>query len=89
MDKEIDLRALGPELLTNDLEKAVVGRFSEIGVIKEALGRYGAWGTLMSGSGSTVFGIYFEERRAQEAQCRIEANYAERAWTVAAVPALL
>ena len=87
--EEVDLLAQGRELLRNDLEEAVGERFSEIGEIKEALGGCGAWGSLMSGSGSTVFGIFLKERQAREAQRRIQADCGERRWKVAVVPALV
>ncbi len=89
LEKEIDLQALGPAVLVNDLERPVGGRFSEIGAIKEALIGCGSWGALMSGSGSTVFGIFFQKGQALTARSRLKANYAGRDWRVAVVPALL
>ena len=52
-------------LLVNDLEEAVTTRHPEIGRCKEDLLRAGACASLMSGSGSAVFGL-FEDRRAAE-----------------------
>ncbi len=64
-------QARGPEslapLLENDLEAAVVGRYPEIVRLKEELLRYGALGSLMSGSGSSVFGIFPGRASARKA----------------------
>ena len=51
-------------LLVNDLEMAVIAAHPEIGRIKESLYRAGASASAMSGSGSTVFGVF---RSAEEA----------------------
>jgi 4-diphosphocytidyl-2-C-methyl-D-erythritol kinase len=45
-------------LMFNDLESAVTEKYSVISDMKEALRLAGAAGSLMSGSGSTVFGIF-------------------------------
>ncbi|MCB2184036.1 MAG: 4-(cytidine 5'-diphospho)-2-C-methyl-D-erythritol kinase [Desulfobulbaceae bacterium] len=44
--------------LYNDLENVTIERYPVIGEIKEKLNDYGAMGSLMSGSGPTVFGIF-------------------------------
>ena len=44
--------------LFNDLESVTIGRFPELAEIKNQLQRDGAVGSLMSGSGPTVFGIF-------------------------------
>ncbi len=49
----------------NDLEQPVLKAYSEIGRIKELLLKQGAVMSAMSGSGSTVFGVF---RTAEEAQ---------------------
>lgn len=54
--------------LFNDLEAVTVGNYPVIGTIKEQLLRDGAFAALMSGSGSTVFGLF---RQLDEA----EASY--------------
>lgn len=53
--------------LKNDLEAVTAVRFPEIASIKEALVEFGALGALMSGSGSTVFGVFSEEALAEAA----------------------
>ena len=55
------------KLLVNDLERVVMGRYPRIGLLKEELSRQGAVGALMSGSGSSVFGIFQSKRRAGRA----------------------
>ncbi|MDP2157209.1 MAG: 4-(cytidine 5'-diphospho)-2-C-methyl-D-erythritol kinase, partial [Nitrospirota bacterium] len=59
-----DFRALR-SLQNNDLENPVLKTYSEIGRIKELLLEQGAVMSAMSGSGSTVFGVF---RTAEEAQ---------------------
>ena len=49
------------EFLYNDLEKPAIDMFKEIEGIKETLKKAGCKGVLMSGSGSSVFGIYENE----------------------------
>jgi 4-diphosphocytidyl-2-C-methyl-D-erythritol kinase len=56
-------------VLHNDLERASIGRFPEIGEMKEKLREQGAAGALMSGSGPVVFGLFRDPggmKRAEE-----------------------
>jgi 4-diphosphocytidyl-2-C-methyl-D-erythritol kinase len=55
------------ELLVNDLERAVLPEYPIIQQIKEALLAYGAEGSLMSGSGSSVFGVFQHHAEAERA----------------------
>lgn len=59
------------EVLVNDLEAVVIKRHPQIGEIKRKLSSVGAEAALMSGSGSSVFGIFRSRRRAQEAFRRL------------------
>lgn len=59
------------KLLVNDLETVTMGRYPRIGVLKEELARQGAIGTLMSGSGSSVFGVFQSRRSAERAFRRL------------------
>ncbi|MEK7880934.1 MAG: 4-(cytidine 5'-diphospho)-2-C-methyl-D-erythritol kinase [Deltaproteobacteria bacterium] len=61
-------------LLENDLEGAVMGEYPVITVLKSLLKKAGAKGALMSGSGSTVFGLFFKEREAGEAITRLKGK---------------
>lgn len=57
------LQGLPP--LENDLEKVVIPRYPVLGRIKQLLSEAGALGTLMSGSGPTVFGVFDKRSRDQ------------------------
>jgi 4-diphosphocytidyl-2-C-methyl-D-erythritol kinase len=54
-------------VLSNDLEPVTFSRFPAVCELKEMLIAAGARGSLMSGSGSTVFGLFAEERAARQA----------------------
>jgi 4-diphosphocytidyl-2-C-methyl-D-erythritol kinase len=55
------------EILSNDLEAVTIRQNPVIAEIKELLLSAGATGALMSGSGSTVFGIFADESSAKKA----------------------
>jgi 4-diphosphocytidyl-2-C-methyl-D-erythritol kinase len=55
----------------NDLEPAVTRRHPEIGRMKAALSRSGAWAAAMSGSGSAVFGLFEDRAGAASAADRL------------------
>jgi 4-diphosphocytidyl-2-C-methyl-D-erythritol kinase len=59
------------KLLVNDLETVTMGRYPRIGLLKEELARQGAVGALMSGSGSSVFGVFRSKRSAERAFRRL------------------
>lgn len=61
-------------MLHNDLEDVAIGLHPVIGTIKEKLLSYGAEGTLMSGSGPTVFGIFLNEKQVNEVAEEIEGQ---------------
>ncbi|MEA3384910.1 MAG: 4-(cytidine 5'-diphospho)-2-C-methyl-D-erythritol kinase [Thermodesulfobacteriota bacterium] len=58
----------------NDLEKVVIGKYPEIGWIKDELVALGAEAALMSGSGSTVFGAFLSQEAAHRAASSLEVN---------------
>lgn len=58
--------------LINDFEKTIFQKYPEIGVIKDSLYNIGAVYAAMSGSGSTVFGIFPKEMNLQ---LSFPANY--------------
>jgi 4-diphosphocytidyl-2-C-methyl-D-erythritol kinase len=60
-------------LLSNDFEKVVIPHYPIIQTIKDELLDKGARGSLMSGSGSTVFGIFETEGKAEEALNQIKS----------------
>ena len=55
------------KLLINDLERVTVRRYPEISRAKSMLSLAGAAGVLMSGSGSSVFGVFESKRLAKQA----------------------
>jgi 4-diphosphocytidyl-2-C-methyl-D-erythritol kinase len=58
-------------ILENDLEEVALLLCPEITTIKKRLRDAGAVGSLMSGSGSTVFGIFEQKKEAQKALQRV------------------
>jgi 4-diphosphocytidyl-2-C-methyl-D-erythritol kinase len=70
------------KLLVNDLETVTMGRYPRIGLLKEELARQGAVGTLMSGSGSSVFGIFPSRHSAQRAWRRLRKDKGVQAFLV-------
>ncbi len=72
-------------ILSNDLETVTIRRFPAIAEIKERLLAAGAAGALMSGSGSTVFGLFENEAGARRAAAELARN---TGWFTAAVKTL-
>lgn len=62
------------DLLVNDLEEAVTTRHPEIGRCREELLRAGACASLMSGSGSAVFGLFKDRQSAEKAAVRLKED---------------
>jgi 4-diphosphocytidyl-2-C-methyl-D-erythritol kinase len=60
--------------LCNDLEPTAASMYPVIFTVKEALLKHGALGALMSGSGSTVFGLFSDSDTAFKANCALAAN---------------
>ena len=69
-------------LLVNDLESVTLKRYRKIGSIKQNLLRLGAAGSLMSGSGSSVFGLFRSKRKAEEAFRRLRQEEEAQAFVV-------
>ena len=63
------------ELFENDFEAIVVPTYPEIGEIKNSLRANGARYASLSGSGSTVFGIFDEEVDAKSAESQYSSQY--------------
>lgn len=62
-------------LFENDFEQVVFSAHPEIGLIKDQLLRHGARFASLSGSGSTVFGIFADETHARRAQAHFSPQY--------------
>lgn len=69
-------------LLHNDLETVTVERFPLIEDVKQQLIQLGAKGALMSGSGSTVFGVFSDECTARAAAEKMSCHDGWRAFAV-------
>lgn len=63
--------------LYNDFEIAVFATHPTIAEVKQALIAYGAKGALMSGSGSTIFGIFETKGELDLAKEKIQKQYQE------------
>ncbi|MBI5588343.1 MAG: 4-(cytidine 5'-diphospho)-2-C-methyl-D-erythritol kinase [Deltaproteobacteria bacterium] len=69
------------DFLYNDLEAVTAVRYPEITAIKRALVEEGAQGSLMSGSGPTVFGVFQDAGNAEAAFERLKVTL-DRAFSV-------
>ena len=69
-------------LLHNDLETVTVERYPLIEQVKRQLVQLGAKGALMSGSGSTVFGVFSDQDTAQAAADKMSCHDGWRAYAV-------
>ena len=59
------------KLLVNDLEAVTMGRYPQIELLKSRLTQEGAIGALMSGTGSSVFGIFNSRLKSEQAFNRL------------------
>jgi 4-diphosphocytidyl-2-C-methyl-D-erythritol kinase len=62
-------------LVQNDFEQSTISVYPEIGRLKEKLKEKGAVFSLMSGSGSSVFGFFESEKKALDALGSFPKNY--------------
>lgn len=62
-------------LLHNDFEQTIFAMHPTIGQLKQSLVDVGATGALMSGSGSSVFGLFASQATVEQAKERITALY--------------
>jgi len=70
------------DLLVNDLESVTLESYPKIRLLKEKLLREGAAGGLMSGSGSSVFGVFGSKGLAQRAFDRLRNEEGVQAYLV-------
>jgi 4-diphosphocytidyl-2-C-methyl-D-erythritol kinase len=73
--------------VTNDLESVVLPHHPVIGLIKERLGDLGADAALMSGSGSTIFGLFCDPKTRDKALTDLKTAHPEW-WMMSAFPVL-
>ena len=69
-------------ILWNDLEKVVSERYCEIDIMRKILYSAGALGSLMTGSGPTVFGVFSGEGDASEGYKKVKRTVRPQGWTV-------
>ncbi|HTR82573.1 MAG TPA: 4-(cytidine 5'-diphospho)-2-C-methyl-D-erythritol kinase, partial [Bacteroidota bacterium] len=62
-------------LMKNDFEEVVLAKYPDIGHLKQGLLDCGASYALLSGSGSSVFGLFEDEHRALKARERFVAAH--------------
>ena len=62
----------------NDLEAVALRIYPQLAEIKQEIKRSGAELSLMSGSGSALFGLFFEEPEARSAAARLAVRYRTR-----------
>jgi len=79
LKKLIFVQEFHAKLLCNDLESVTVSKYPEINEAKEAILKQGAAGALMSGSGSSVFGLFLDNDSAINAGNVLSKN---RRWRV-------
>ena len=76
---KLDWNASAPKLLFNALENVAFGLCPEVMKVKEKLLESGAEGALMSGSGSSVYGIYKDGEASKNAFHRLQQ---QKRWKV-------
>jgi 4-diphosphocytidyl-2-C-methyl-D-erythritol kinase len=69
-------------LLSNDLETVTVARYPKLALLKKRLIEEGANGALMSGSGSSVFGVFPSAQAARSAYHRLRKEEGALAFLV-------
>jgi 4-diphosphocytidyl-2-C-methyl-D-erythritol kinase len=69
-------------ILFNHFEGVVARRYPQVGVMKKILFSAGALGTLMTGSGPTVFGVFQDSQSMMEGYEKIKKPVARRGWIV-------
>ncbi len=71
----LERKNLSQTIFDNDFERIVIPAYPEIGEIKKGLIEAGADYASLSGSGSTVFGIFSDESHAKTAQLKFRKQY--------------
>lgn len=83
--KHVFVQEFNAKLLCNDLESVTVSKYHEINEVKEAILKQGAAGALMSGSGSSVFGLFSDNDSAINAESVLSQNPRWRVFVVDAI----
>ncbi len=61
-------------IFSNDLETVTIPAFPVIATIKDTMLHHGALGSMMSGSGPTVFGLFADQETADSARTALTSN---------------
>ena len=69
---QINTMSKWKDIFRNDFEPAIFNQYPQIGLIKEKMYKAGAVFALMSGSGSTVFGVFNDENSAKNLKKALE-----------------
>jgi len=72
--KKNDLKAMR-SFCQNDFEEIVFEQFPKLSFLKKEIYNFGADFSLMSGSGSTIFGLFSEKEKAKKAFAYCKENY--------------
>jgi len=64
-----------PDIIKNDFEKPVINEFQAIGKLKEEICESGADFVLMSGSGSSLFGLFSDTEKSKNAKAQFEKRF--------------
>ncbi len=70
------------KILMNDLEDVVSKKFPQIDLMRKILSSAGALGSLMTGSGPTVFGIFSDKGDALRAYKKVKHETRNKGWTI-------
>lgn len=70
--ERILLKSEWRESFKNDFEESIFRIYPQVGLIKEKMYQNGAFFAMMTGSGSTVFGMFKDEDSAENVQKRLE-----------------
>lgn len=73
--RKLKKKELALNFLHNDFELGAINQYEEILDLKHSLRVFGAEVSLMSGSGSTVFGIFENQKLAREASATLKRKY--------------
>ncbi len=63
--------------LHNDFEKPTIEKYNDVSDIKKCFKEYGAIGSMMSGSGPSVFGLFNSQKKANSAAKQLSKKYVQ------------
>jgi len=80
--QNIEFGPFSADELHNDLEQVTLAHYPVLEQIKDSLMKEGAAGTLMSGSGPTVFGMFAKREKAEIAYSRLQPFYNDKGFRI-------